>query len=106
MKELTYQDQERLLMALSERWNIAKMFMRLEPNRSNVLTAYEHFDVMMTFFYNQLDDDCKDIYERTYLRKQSLKWYEEYYSRSNYYRKKRMIIETFVHCLQIFKVLK
>jgi len=106
MKELSYQDQERLLIALSDRWNIAKMFIRLKPISSNVLTAYEQFDIMMTFFYNQLDDDCKDIYERTYLKKSIGKWFEEYYSRSNYYRKKRIIIETFVHCLQIFKMLK
>lgn len=106
MNDLSFQDQERLLIALSERWNIAKMFIRLNTKQNDVLTAHEHFDVMMTFFYNQLDDDCKDIYQKSYLRKSGLKWYEEYYSRSNYYRKKRIIIETFVHCLHIFKVLK
>ncbi|MBS3991021.1 MAG: hypothetical protein KGZ51_03045 [Erysipelothrix sp.] len=106
MKELTYQDQEKLLIALSGRWNIAKMIMRLGTTNDDVLTAHEHFDVMMTFFYNQLDDDCKAIYEKTYLRRNMSKWYTEFYSKSNYYRKKRIIIETFVHCLQIFKMLK
>ena len=106
MRELSFQDQEKLLIALSDRWTLAKMFMRLSTVQSNVLTAYEHFDVMMSFFYNQLDEDCKDIYRRVYLHKQPLKWYQEHYSRSNYYRKKRIIVETFVHCLQVFKVLK
>lgn len=106
MRELTFKEEEKLLIALSDRWTLAKMFIRLSTVESNVLTAHEHFDVMMSFFYNQLDEDCKDIYNRAYLKKQTLRLYEENYSRSNYYRKKRLIVKTFVHCLQVFKVLK
>ena len=89
---------------------IAKMYKTVKKEmEDNTRPIIESYKLDMGVEYVQFIDTMLSLmpveYERIirndYLQTRTVKWWQEYYKKSTYYRRKREAVETFVDCVSL-----
>lgn len=89
---------------------IAKMYKNIkkeiETNTRPPIESYkldrgveyvEYIDTMLSL----MPAEFERIIRKDYLETRNVKWWQEYYKKSTYYRRKREAVEVFVDCLSL-----
>ncbi|MEA5026616.1 MAG: hypothetical protein VB012_03030 [Erysipelotrichaceae bacterium] len=97
---MTYKEQEKLIKYLMDRYVYLKM-------STNLLYCCMESDLVMMidFTINRLDEESRRIINYDFINKKHKYWWNEYYSRTTYYRLKNKAMSQFINCLHNGKMI-
>lgn len=106
-KDLTYEEQLTLIRCIGEVYQRSRKRMDIYEYENTVMENKKTYDsdAQLMYFVDRALKDCsantKCIIRHEFLEKNKSEWYRNFFSKSAYYRNRKVAVEEFLRCLNI-----